>query len=195
MRRSSSTERISEPSWSRWLCFCACSLSSSSRSIRAAASGRVRPERGDSRRVGVRRGRVRSGMRCAAVQSRRRRVRSSWGASLRRIGRAHRGLHGDERRRADRTCTRSEARAAEAKRRMAGAGYFASRCKGGLPPTENSRPSAIAWPGRLPPRSPSRKAVGAVLSGKARQHHDPTRHQTRAAAGINSPFRFMPPIP
>ena len=28
----------------------------------------------------------------------------------------------------------SEAGAAEAKRRMAGAGYFASRCKGGLPP-------------------------------------------------------------
>jgi hypothetical protein len=27
------------------------------------------------------------------------------GASLRRIGRAHRGLHGDEKRRADRTCT------------------------------------------------------------------------------------------
>src|SRR5258708_4059156 len=91
---------------------------------------------------------------------------------------------------------RSEAEAAEAKRRMAGAGYFASRCKGGLPPTENSRLSAIAGPGGLPPRSPSQKAVGAVLSDKAGElPHDPMRHQTRAAAGLIAPFRFMPPIP
>src|SRR5579863_1185298 len=45
-----------------------------------------------------------------------------------------------------RPAPRSEAEAAEAKRRMAGAGYFASRCKGGLPPTENSRPPPL--PGR-----------------------------------------------
>src|SRR5450755_950485 len=45
------------------------------------------------------------------------------------IGRAHRGLHGDERRRAVRTCTAERSEAAAAKRRMAGAGYFASRCK------------------------------------------------------------------
>jgi len=50
-------------------------------------------------------------------------------ASFCRIGRAHRGLHGDERRRADRTCTAERSEAAEAKRRMAGAGYFVSRCK------------------------------------------------------------------
>jgi len=38
-------------------------------------------------------------------------------ASLGQIGRAHRGLHGDERRRADRTCTaeRSESGRSEAK--------------------------------------------------------------------------------
>ena len=35
--RSSSTERISEPSWSRWPRLCACSLSSSSRSMRVGA--------------------------------------------------------------------------------------------------------------------------------------------------------------
>jgi len=45
---------------------------------------------------------------------------------LDRIGRAHRGLHGDQRRQADRTGT---AQAAGAKRRMAARGYFASRCK------------------------------------------------------------------
>jgi hypothetical protein len=37
VRRSSSTERILEPSWSRWLRLCACSLSSSSRSMRVGA--------------------------------------------------------------------------------------------------------------------------------------------------------------
>ena len=56
------------------------------------------------------RGRDRSEMRCAAARCRCRHVRSSWGASLRPIDRAHRGLHGDERRQADRTCTRSEAK-------------------------------------------------------------------------------------
>jgi hypothetical protein len=33
-------ERISEPSWSRWLRFCACSLSSSSRLMRRWRDGR-----------------------------------------------------------------------------------------------------------------------------------------------------------
>ena len=90
---------------------------------------------------------------------------------------------------------RSEAEAAEAKRRMAGAGYFASRCKGGLPPTENSQPSAIAGPGRLLPLSPSQKAVSAVLSDNPGKHHDSMRHETRAAADLMSPFRFMPAVP
>jgi hypothetical protein len=76
-----------------------------------------------------------------------------------------------------------------------GAGYSASRCKGGLPPTENSRPAAIAGPGRLLPRSPSQKAVGAVLSDNTGKHHDPMRHETRAAAGLISPFRLTPPVP
>ncbi len=54
------------------------------------------------------------------------------GASLLRIDRAHRGLLGDERRRADRTCTRSKAKGRSAAEDGAGVGYFASRCKGGL---------------------------------------------------------------
>jgi hypothetical protein len=41
-----------------------------------------------------------------------------------RIGRAHRGLHGDERRRADRTGTAKRSAAAGAKRRMAQARLF-----------------------------------------------------------------------
>ena len=90
---------------------------------------------------------------------------------------------------------RSEAEAAEAQRRMAGAGYFASRCKGGLPPTENSRLSAIAGPGRLLPRSPSQKAVGAVLSDNTGKQHDRMRHETRAAADLMSPFRLTPAVP
>ena len=77
--------------------------------LAAAASGRVRPERGGSHRVGVRRGRDRSGMSFGAAQRRAQCVRSSWGASLGRIDRAHRGLHGDERRRTGRACTRSAA--------------------------------------------------------------------------------------
>jgi hypothetical protein len=55
------------------------------------------------------------------------------------------------------------------------AGYFASRCKApcSIAPgametmkgaAENSRPSAIAGLDRLTARSPSQKAVGAVLS-------------------------------
>ena len=58
---------------------------------------------------------------------------SSWSvviaAFLRRIGRAHRGLHGDEGSPAGRTGSPSAARAS-----MAKAGYFASRWKGGLLP-------------------------------------------------------------
>ena len=61
VRRSSSTERISEPSWSRWLRFCACSLSSSSRSIRSLARWKrltvdhSRSSRSGSRRVSLKR--------------------------------------------------------------------------------------------------------------------------------------------
>ena len=57
MRRSSSTERTSEPSCSCWLRCCACSLSSSSRSIRSAARWKrltvdhSRSSRSGSRRV------------------------------------------------------------------------------------------------------------------------------------------------
>ena len=52
------------------------------------------------------------------------------GGPSRRIGRAHRGLPGDERRRAARTGTaRVGPRAAVAERRMAGADYFAWRWK------------------------------------------------------------------
>ena len=77
-------------------------------------------------------------------------------------------------------------RRAEAKRRMAVGGYFVSRCKGGAPPTENSWPSAIVGPGRLPPRSPSQKAVGGVLSGRKGNHHDQSRGETGfAGIGLN----------
>ena len=72
--------------------------------LRAGASGRARPGRGDSRGVGVRRGRdavgdaVCDGSSGVFVVGRH-------GASCCRIDRAHRGLRGDERRRADRACT------------------------------------------------------------------------------------------
>ena len=126
-------------------------------------------------------------MRCAAARSRCRRVRSSWvlpfvgstapiAAFMATKGGGRTGPAPAAKRRA------------EAQRRMAGAGYFASRCKGGLcPPTENSRPSAIAGPGRLPPRSPSQKAVGAVLSDKAGKHHDRMRHDDRRRRGHHLP--------
>ena len=61
VRRSSSTERISEPSCSRWLRFCACSLSSRSRSIRSVARWKrltvdhSRSSRSGSRRVSLKR--------------------------------------------------------------------------------------------------------------------------------------------
>jgi hypothetical protein len=59
VRRSSSTERISEPSCSFWLRCCACSLSSSSRSIRSVARWKrltvdqSRSSRSGSRRVSL----------------------------------------------------------------------------------------------------------------------------------------------
>ena len=172
VRRSSSTERISEPSCSRWLRRCACSLSSSWRSIRALARWkRLTVDQSKILEVGFEAGvaqgrhervedvsdgaddvarfgeRPRIGLvlkRTIAVElqfgedvvgrgcnvtarGRCRHGRLSWSASFCRIGRANRGLHGDKRRRADRTCT-ARARAG-AKRRMAEAGYFASRCK------------------------------------------------------------------
>ena len=60
VRRSSSTERTSEPSCSLWLRRCACSLSSSSRSTRSAARWKrltvdqSRSSRSGSRRVSLR---------------------------------------------------------------------------------------------------------------------------------------------
>jgi hypothetical protein len=89
------------------------------------------------------------------------------GGFLRRIGRDPRGLHGDERRRAVWTGTAQHRGAAEAKRRMAGAGYFAWRCKGASAPTENSRrPPLLGRAARRTGR-PLKKAVGAVLSDEA----------------------------
>jgi hypothetical protein len=77
---------------------------------------------------------------------------------LDRIGRAHRGLHGDQRRRAGRTCT---AQAAGAKRRMALLRLFCFAMQSAHRPmvtwaalrqraAENSRSKAIAGPDRLP---------------------------------------------
>ena len=81
------------------------------------------------------------------------------------IDRAHRGLRGDERRRADRfrTATRSQSGRSVAED-GAGPAVLLRAVKAALPPTENSWREAIAGPVRLPPRSPPQKAVGAVLS-------------------------------
>ena len=111
-------------------------------------------------------------MSCAAARSRCRRGRSSWWLPF--VGSTAPIAAFMATKGGGRTGPAPAAkRRAEAKRRMAGAGYFVSRCKGGpAPPTENSRPSAIAGPGRLPHRSPSQKAVGAVLSGEDGKRHD-----------------------
>jgi hypothetical protein len=45
---------------------------------------------------------------------------------------------------------------------------------------------SIAGLGCLPPRSPSQKAVGAVLSDKAGKHLDRIRHETGTAADVIS---------
>jgi hypothetical protein len=86
------------------------------------------------------------------------------GGFLCRIGRDPRGLHGDERRRAVRTSTAQHRGAAETKRRMAGAGYFAWRCKA---PTKGATENSWLPPllGRTACRTgrPLKKAVGAVL--------------------------------
>ena len=103
--------------------------------------------RDGSHRAGVRRGHGRSGMRCGAVRSRR--ARSS-GCSV-----------GSTATLAAFMATKAGGRAgpapaaqrrAGAQRRMAKAGYFVSRWKGGpRPPPENSRPQplpvrAVCWP-------------------------------------------------
>ena len=241
VRRSNSTERISEPSCSFWPRRCACSLSSSSRSMRATArwkrltvdheqifevgfeaglaqggdqgvedvgdgasdrsgfaaavSGRVRPGRGDSHRAGVRRGRDRSGMSYAAVQSRARCVRSSWGASLGRIDRAHRGLHGDERRRAVRACTRS---AAKGRNEVEDGGRPAILSRDVKAACRRRKIVGLKpLPGRAVcrPDRPLKKAVDAVLSDNTGKRHDPMRHRTRAPPRLVSPFRLTPAIP
>ena len=66
--------------------------------------------------------------------------------------------------------------------------------RGARPPTENSRPSAIAGPGRLPRRSPSQKAVGAVLFDEGKRRN-PTRYETSAADDPLLPIRVTPPAP
>jgi len=55
------------------------------------------------------------------------------GASLRQIGRAHRGLRGDERRRADRISTRSEAEGRSAAEDGEGLTILLRAVKAGLP--------------------------------------------------------------
>ena len=98
--------------------------------LRAVASDRVRPGRAVAVELEFVRGYGRSGMRCAAARSRCRRVRWSWRCPFVGSDRAHRGLHGDEG--GGRTGPAPAAtRRAGAQRRMAGAGYFASRCKVG----------------------------------------------------------------
>jgi len=58
------------------------------------------------------------------------------------------------RRRAERACTRSSAEGRSASGGWLWGGYFVSRCKGPRGPAENSRPSAIAGPNRLPSDRP-----------------------------------------
>jgi len=48
---------------------------------------------------------------------------------------------------------------------MAKAGYFVSRCKGGLPPAENSRAQPLPDRAVCRPDRPLKKDVVAVLSG------------------------------
>jgi len=55
--------------------------------------------------------------------------------------------------------------------------------------------AAIAEPGRLPPRSPSQKAVGAVLSDTIGKRCRPTGYKTGVAAGPIPPSRIMPQDP
>src|SRR5580658_8234317 len=79
---------------------------------------------------------------------------------------------------------RRRKRRAKAKRRMAGAGYFASRCKGGL-----ARRRKITGPPPLPGRAvcrkgrPLKKAVDAVLSDQVGEHYDRIGHEIRHRRG------------
>ena len=54
--------------------------------------------------------------------------------------------------------------------------------------TENSRPVAIAWPYRLPQRSPSMKARDAAFSDNAGKLRDPIRHVANAPASASFGF-------
>ena len=131
--------------------------------LRAVAWGRARPGRGGGRRAGVRRGRGRSEMRCAGARSRCRRV-GRHGEVLCRIGRAHRGLRGDHQtaggpglhRRAQRQRPKRSGG-------WRGPAILFREERRACPPTENSRPSAIAGPGRLPSDRPL-EGRGAALS-------------------------------
>ena len=94
---------------------------------------------------------------------------------------------------------RSEAEAAEAKRRMAGAGYFAWRCKGASAPTENSRrPPLPDWAACRTGR-PLKKAVGAVLSDGAgmrteRRELGGYALSPRLRIALGAAMRLPPPI-
>ena len=84
----------------------------------------------------------------------------------------------------------SAATAAGAQRRMAGAGYFASRCKAPLwGATENSRRAAIAGPDRLPHRSPSQEGRGR---GPLRQQE---KHRRSDGASSRRAYRASSPVP
>ena len=163
--------------------------------LRAGALDQVRPGRGDSRRAGVLRGRDRSGMRHAAARGRCLRGRSS--SVLPFVGSAAPIAAFVATKGGGRTgpAPRSEAEAAEAERRMAGAGYFASRCKGGLarrrkivghPPLPGRAVCRIDRPLRRPwARSSPTKESGAI------------RHDMRPSAADDPllPIRVTPPAP
>ena len=134
-------------------------------------------------------------MRCAAAQSWCRRIRSSWGAALRRIDRAHRGLHGDEGggRTGPAPATKREGRSA-AEDGGCRLFCFAMQRRPALgPPAENSRPSAIACPGRLLPDRPLRRpgarsspTIGGALPPRPECDMTPASLGTFAAAAAAS---------
>ena len=145
--------------------------------LRAAAADRARPGRGDSRRAAARR--------TWAVGEEVRLVRRFEVAGRR--GRASWRAPSSDRPRPSRPSWRSPAggrtglhRGASGGPERSGgwreAGYFASRCKGGLcaAAAENSRRAAIARPGRLPADRPLRRP-GAGLSDRPEAPCDPVR--------------------
>ena len=124
-----------------------------------------------------------------------RRVRSSWCASLGRIDRAHRGLHGDERRRAVRACTRS---AAKGRNEVEDGGRPAILSRAVKAACRRRKIAGLKpLPGRTVcrPDRPLKKAVDAVLSEPKGKRHDPTRQETPRRRSIPpSSFRFTPTI-